>query len=108
MPAPAHALHVHLPLPHLSPRRAQASAAALYRVYAGLHTIAQVGVGSLIGSAFAAGWRQQLQPPLARSLAHIEEKSFSGLVLVLALAGVAVVGSVERHLFKPSPKGKAV
>ena len=106
--------HLHPPLPaptsapDLLDGRPQAAGAALHRVHAGLHTLAQIGVGATIGSTFAGGWLYRAQPALELAMGRLEDGSAgSWLLLGLAVVGLAVVGSVERLLSAELKRRKA-
>ena len=78
---------------------ALASTLTLLRVHAGLHTLAQVAVGACIGAV--NGTLMLLASPaveerLSAFVSHVGTKTSSGLAAGLLVAGVLVVGSVER------------
>jgi len=70
-----------------------AAAAAGWRVYSGLHSLQQVGVGALIGSLFGAAWRAIVQPQVASAVA-----TGPTAVAVLLVAAALVVFGFERWL----------
>ena len=76
-----------------------AAVLASLRVRAGLHTIAQVGVGACFGSAFGAGW-VAAQPRLVRFVGERLHDVSSGALVALLIVGALVVGSVERQIAK--------
>jgi dolichyldiphosphatase len=68
---------------------ASAVAAASLRVSDGLHTLAQVGVGAMIGGLVGASWCVLVQPRLAAAVA-----TAGGATRAAAVTGLIVVGMV--------------
>ena len=80
-----------------------AAALAYLRVRAGLHTVAQVSVGAVLGTIAGSVWAAQLQPALtARVLQSSAGTAMAGTsaaapaVVALLVLGALVVGSAER------------
>ncbi len=78
--------------------------ASSWRVFSGLHTQAQIGVGALVGSGVGVAWQHFCRTALDEKVAGVLVRRYPGAQVPFAyLAGVMVVGaltvgSVERKI----------
>lgn len=87
--------------------------ASSWRIYSGLHTKAQIGVGACVGSVVGAAWQHFCQKDLNGRLGSVLLQHYppEGRVPLVYVGGVMVigaltVGSVERKIAKAMKKLK--